>query len=480
MSDAPAGDSICEIAGRIAAGELSALEVTEAAIRRAERLQPQLNAFISIEADAALAAARDVDERIAKGDALGPLAGVPLAHKDMFYRHGKTTTCGSKIRAQFVSDRTSTALARLEGAGAVYLGGLNMSEFAVGPFGTNVHYGDCRNPWNPEHSPGGSSSGAGAAVASRIVYGALGSDTGGSIRIPAAMCSVVGFKATQGRVSRYGLMPLSYSFDCAGPLTRTVRDAARIMDTIAGYDPLDPTSSQHPGPSCEAACGAGVKGLRIGLPTSYFYDELEPEVTHGLEIAQHSLSDAGIELRPVEVPSHDQINLIWAAAVAAEAATIHRKWLRERPDDYGPIVRRRIEFGLYQPATRYIEALTLRDKILREYCSVALAECDALMTPTAPMTAPRLADVDVGDSAAMPELVLRVSRCTRPISFLGLPALSVPCGFSASGLPMAFQLIGRPFSEAILCTIGDAYQQATRWHERRPPLALEEPKAHAG
>ena len=472
---APLGDdSLCAIAARIATGEVSAQAVTEAAIARAERLQPQLNAFISMQAQAAFDAARRIDERIANGEVLGPLAGVPLAHKDMFYREGEITTCGSKIRRDFVADRTSTALDRLANAGAIYLGGLNMSEFAVGPFGTNVHYGNCHNPWQLDHSPGGSSSGSGATVAARIVYGALGSDTGGSVRIPASLCGVVGIKPTQGRVSRYGLMPLSYSFDCAGPLARTVRDAARLLDTIAGHDPLDPTSSHQPAGDCESACGADVKSLRIGIPSSYFYDEVDSQVAAALEAAQRTFAGLGVEICAVDVPSLDQVNLIWAAALAAEAATIHRKWLRERPADYGAMVRRRIEFGLYQPATRYIEALTLRDSILREFCSTAFTACDVLLTPSAPVPAPLLSEVDVGDSKAMPGLVMLLSRCTRPISYLGLPAMSVPCGFSEQGLPLAFQLVGRPFSEPTLCALGDAYQHATSWHQQVPPITTSE------
>lgn len=471
MTSSVAAMTLTEVADCIATGEVSAVEVAEVAIRRAEEMQPTLNAFISMDADDALAAARVVDARIARGDVPGPLAGVPLAHKDMYYRKGKISTCGSKIRRDFVADRTATTLARLEAAGALNLGGLNMSEFAVGPFGTNVHFGSCHNPWNIAHSAGGSSSGSGAAVAARIVYGALGSDTGGSVRIPAVMCGVVGIKPTQNRVSRYGLMPLSHSFDCPGPLVRTVRDGARVLDVIAGHDPKDPTSSQHPAPRCEALCGKDIEGLTVGIPSSYFYDELTPEVDQAVRAAQNVLTDLGATVRPTDVPDHDKINLIWAAAVAAEAATIHRRWLRERPDDYGPMVRRRIEFGLYQPATRYIEALTLRDKILREYCATAFAHCDVLLTPTAPLPAPLLADVDVGDSKDMPRWVLLASRSTRPISYLGLPAMSVPCGFSDAGLPMAFQLVGRPFAEPTLCRIGDAYQQATDWHTRIPPMA---------
>jgi aspartyl-tRNA(Asn)/glutamyl-tRNA(Gln) amidotransferase subunit A len=471
VNDDVADASLCEIADRIAARQISSLEVTEAAIRRAEALQSTLNTFISLDADGALDRARSIDRDIAKGTPVGPLAGVPLAHKDMFYRTGKVSTCGSKIRRDFVADRTSTVLARLERAGALYVGGLNMSEFAVVPFGTNVHYGNCHNPWDPERSAGGSSSGSGAATAARIVYGAFGSDTGGSVRIPAAMCGVVGIKPTQGRVSRYGLMPLSYSFDTAGPLARTVRDAARLFDVVAGHDKLDPTSHNRPTDSCETACGTDVAGLRVGIPRPYFYDETAPEVADAIAAATRTLEGIGATIVPVDVPSHDQINLIWAAALAAEAATIHRKWLRDRPDDYGALVRRRIEFELYQPATRYIEALTLRDGIVRDYCNMAFANCNVLLTPGTPITAPLLSDVDVGDSGNMPALVLLLSRCTRPISYLGLPAISVPCGFDSTGLPVSFQLIGRPFAEPTLCQVGHAYQQHTSWHERMPSLA---------
>ena len=471
MSDNLSTLDLCSLASRVRSREISAEEVTRTAIARAEALQLTLNAFIRLEADTALAQARAIDTRIAKGEIVGPLAGVPLAHKDMFYRDGMPTSCGSIIRADFVANRTSTALARLAEAGAIDLGGLNMSEFAVGPIGNNVHYGDCRNPWNPEHAPGGSSSGSAASVAARIVFGALGSDTGGSIRIPSAMSGVVGLKPTQNRVSRYGLMPLSFSFDTSGPLTRTVRDAARLLDTIAGYDPNDPTSSRRPGIRCEAACDRPLDGLRLGIPTSYFFDDLDPEVASALDAAQKAFRDIGVPLRPVPVPSHNEINLIWAAALSAEAATIHRKWLRERPGDYGPMVRRRIEFGLYQPATRYLEALSLRETFLRDYCATSFADCNVLLTPTMPVTAPRLDEVDVSDGKGMTDLVLKVSRNTRPISYLGLPALSVPCGFNEAGLPMAMQLIGRPFAEAQLCQLGHAYQKVTDWHTHIPTLA---------
>ncbi len=461
---------ICAVSNLISTREVSAVEVTQIAVKRAQELQPSINAFIQLEADAALEAAEVIDGIIKNGDRVGPLAGVPLAHKDMFYREGKVTTCGSKIRSQFKSDRTSTALDRLSRAGAVYLGGLNMSEFAVGPIGNNVHYGDCYNPWNLDHVPGGSSSGSGAGVASRIFYGALGSDTGGSIRIPSAMSGVVGLKPTQNRVSRYGLMPLSFSFDCSGPLTRSVRDAARILDVIAGSDKKDPTSSKRATDNYEEACGQPVTGLRLGVPKTYFYDDLDPDIEAAMEAVKKQYAELGLTLIPVDVPDHDHINLIWAAALASEASTIHRKWLRQYPDDYGPMVKRRIEFGLYQPATRYLEAMTLREKYLREYCGTAFKDCDALLTPTMPIAAPKYKELDVGGGEDMPKLVLKLSRNTRPISYLGLPALSVPCGFNKVGLPIAFQLIGRPFSEAKLCNLGAAYQNSTDWHTQIPNI----------
>ena len=461
---------ICAVSNLIGTREVSAVEVTQLAIKRAEELQSSINAFIQLEADEALEAAEIVDNKIKNSEYVGPLAGVPLAHKDMFYREGKITTCGSKIRSKFKADRTSTALDRLAKADAIYLGGLNMSEFAVGPIGNNVHYGDCHNPWNLAHASGGSSSGSGAGVAARIFYGALGSDTGGSIRIPSAMSGVVGLKPTQTRVSRYGLMPLSFSFDCSGPLTRSVRDSARILDVIAGYDKKDPTSSERVTDNYEKACGQSVTGLQIGVPRTYFYDDLDPEVEMAMEVVKKQYAELGLTLIPVDVPDHNHINLIWAAALAAEASTIHRKWLRKYPNDYGPMVKRRIEFGLYQPATRYLEAMTLREKYLREYCGSALKDCDALLTPTMPVTAPSYEELDVGGGEDMPSLVLKLSRNTRPVSYLGLPALSVPCGFNKAGLPIAFQLIGRPFSEARLCNLGAAYQNTTDWHTHTPKI----------
>ncbi len=462
--------SLVELADAIAARQLSAVEVASATIARAERLQPVLNCFISLQAEAALESAAAADAALARGEAPGPLHGVPLAHKDMFYRTGHVTTCGSRIRRDFVPDHDSTALARLDRAGAIYLGGLNMAEFATGPTGHNEHWGDCRNPWNQAHISGGSSSGSGASVGGRVVYGALGSDTGGSVRLPSACCGVVGLKPTNGLVSRHGLMPLSYTLDTVGPLVRTVRDAARITGVIAGHDPLDPTSSQRPVPDYEAALAEGVTGLRIGVPTDYFYDIATDEVRALMERSLDVFRAAGAEVVEVSVPDIARINHLSNVVLSSEAAAIHEPWIAGRPDDYQEQVRNRYEPGLHVPAVKYIQALSARAGLLREFVDTALAGVDALHTPGIPFPIPTRDETNVGGGERMAQMVAGLSWCTRAANYLGGPALIVPCGFTESGLPAAFQLMGRPFSEATLFRLGHAYQDATDWHTRAPSL----------
>ncbi len=462
--------SLVELADAIAARQLSAVEVVNATVDRAKRLQPVLNCFISLQAEAALESAAAADAALARSDAPGPLHGVPLAHKDMFYRTGHVTTCGSRIRRDFVPDHDSTALTRLDRAGAIYLGGLNMAEFATGPTGHNEHWGDCRNPWNQAHISGGSSSGSGASVGGRVVYGALGSDTGGSVRLPSACCGVVGLKPTNGLVSRYGLMPLSYTLDTVGPLVRTVRDAARITGVIAGHDPLDPTSSHRPVPDYEAALAEGATGLRIGVPTDYFYDIATDEVRALMERSLDVFRAAGAEVVEVPVPDIARINHLSNVVLSSEAAAIHEAWIAGRPDDYQEQVRNRYEPGLHVPAVKYIQALSARAGLLREFADSTLAGVDALHTPGIPFPIPTRDETNVGGGERMAQMVAGLSWCTRAANYLGGPALIVPCGFTESGLPAAFQLMGRPFSEATLFRLGHAYQDATDWHRRAPSL----------
>ena len=462
--------SLVEAADAIATRQLSAVDVVNAAITRAERLQPVLNCFISLQAEAAIESAAAADDALARGEAPGPLHGVPLAHKDMFYRAGHVTTCGSHIRRDFAPDHDSTALARLHRAGAIYLGGLNMAEFATGPTGHNKHWGDCRNPWNEAHVSGGSSSGSGASVAGRVVFGALGSDTGGSVRLPSACCGVVGLKPTNGLVSRHGIMPLSHTLDTVGPLTRTVRDAARLTSVIAGHDARDPTSSRRPVPDYEAALAEGAAGLRIGMATDYFYAPATDEVRTLMERSLDVFRAAGATVVEVPVPDIERINHLSNVVLSCEAAAIHEPWIAGRPDDYQAQVRSRYEPGLHVPAVKYIQALAARAGLLREFVDTALGNVDALHTPAVPFPIPTREETNVGAGERMAGMVAGLSWCTRAANYLGIPGLVVPCGFTESGLPAAFQLMGRPFSEATLFRLGHAYQSGTDWHRRAPDL----------
>jgi len=470
VSDALALDLV-GAAEAIARKEISSVELTTAALEAARKLQPTLNAFIAIEEEDALAAARAADAALAAGRALGPAHGVPLAHKDMFYRRGKVATCGSRIRKDWVADTTATVLERLADAGALYLGALNMAEFAMGGTGHNYHFGHCRNPWNVDHAPGGSSSGSGATVAARIVFGALGSDTGGSIRLPATCCGVVGIKGTQTRVSRAGAMPLSFSLDNVGPLVRSVRDAARVFAIIAGADPRDPTASPRPVPDYEAGLEGGIKGLRIALPTVHYLDNLHADVLAATEGVTDVFRKLGAEIVEVDgLPDHDLMLAAVHVIMTVEAATIHGPWLRERPKDYSEAVRSRLEPGLYYPATRYLDALNLRGPTLQAFTEAVFAKADVMLTPVLAGPVPSLAQTDAHVSAEAARAAAAVARNTRPINYLGLPSLSFPGGFTATGLPIGFQLVGRGFDEATLFRAGHAFQRETRWHSRLPPV----------
>jgi aspartyl-tRNA(Asn)/glutamyl-tRNA(Gln) amidotransferase subunit A len=461
---------LVETADGIASGAFSSEEVTRACIERIEAAQSHLNCFIRFEPDEALETAKAADRARARGMNLGPLHGVPLAHKDMFYRAGKPSTGGNAIQRDFMPGYTATVMQRLAAAGALCLGGLNMSEFASGPVGQNLHFGDCRNPWNTAHAPGGSSSGSGSAVAARLVHGALGSDTGGSVRIPAALCGLVGMKGTQGRVSRYGGMPLSFSLDCFGPLARTAADCARLYEVIAGSDPMDPTASQEPVDAYEAAVSKSVKGLRIGIDPRHGGIAPSVDVAAAIDAALKVYGDLAVEIVEVTMPDQDELNALSNIITRSEAATLHRKWLRARRDDYSPQVRRRIEIGLAIPATRYIEALSLRAHHLQRLIDAVFSKCDALILPSVGEPSPTLAELDVGDSDALPAMLMRLTGYTRPLNYYGVPALTVPAGFAANGLPLGFQVVGRPFDEALLFRLAGAFQGATEHHLKAPRL----------
>ncbi|NQU61894.1 MAG: amidase [Rhodospirillales bacterium] len=475
MADDPSSLSLTETAAAIKGRKLSSAEATQACLDGMARLGNKLNCIAALDTDAVIAAAAQADKQIAqetkKGNDLGPLAGVPLAHKDMFYRQGRVSGCGSKIRVDFIPDETATVLTRLDGAGALDIARLNMVEFALGVTGHNEITGPVRNPWNTDHVTGGSSSGSGAAVAAGLVKGALGSDTGGSIRFPAACCGVVGLKPTYGRVSRYATMPLSYSLDTIGPLTRTVADNALMFKTIAGFDAKDPTTSAMAVADPLENLEGGVKGLRLGIPENYFWEEADAEVRAMLDETVDIYRRLGAVITPVSVPrSIDATNTMTTLITSSEGAALHGRWMRERAQDYGRQTLGRLTLGALTPAANYIEALALRDGILAQFMDAVFTKADALITPLMMGPVPTIEETDLAANPGFAEFITAMGHCTRPVNYLGLPGLSVPAGFTENGLPASFQLIGRPFDEAMLYRAARAYERETGCTDKRPAL----------
>jgi aspartyl-tRNA(Asn)/glutamyl-tRNA(Gln) amidotransferase subunit A len=467
----PALLSLTEAARAIAQKRYSSREVTQSCLDRIAQWQPRLNAFMAIEAEAALAAADAADAALAKGNNRGPLHGVPLAHKDMYYDAGKVVTCGSKIRRDWVATTTATSLQRLKDAGTVRLGSLQMAEFAYGPTGHNAHYGAVHNPWGLDHITGGSSSGSGAAVAARLTFAALGSDTGGSIRMPAHFCGVTGLKTTVGLISRAGAMPLSQSLDTVGPLARSAEDCALLTGLMAGADPADPTCVDRPVPDYVAATREPLKGLTIGVPGAFYVDDLDADTARILDDTVATLKREGAQVVPVELPDQRQLTAACQLVLACEAAAFHKRWLIERPQDYGPQALMRLQNGLAISGVTYLEALRWRGPALAAYLA-ATAGADVLLAPVAPAAAPTIAESDVGNSPDAEAVIQRLTRFTRPVNYLGLPSLAIPAGFTGKGLPVGMQLIGRPFDEATLLRAGAAFQRATDFHARCPEMEM--------
>jgi len=394
---------------------------------------------------------------------------VPLAHKDMYYEAGKIVTCGSRIRRDFVATTTSTALQRLKDAGTIRLGSLQMAEFAYGPTGHNAHFGPVHNPFALDRITGGSSSGSGSAVAARLTFAALGSDTGGSIRMPAHFCGVTGLKTTVGRISRAGAMPLSQSLDTVGPLARTVEDCAVLLGLMAGADAADPTAIAGPVPDYVVATAGSMKGLTIGVPSAFYVDDLDAEVARVLDATIATLKSEGASIVQVDLPDQRQLSSAALLVLAVEAAAFHKRWMIERPGDYGAQVLMRLQNGLAVPAVTYLEALRWRAPALAAHMA-ATEGVDAVIAPVSPVPAPTIAESDVGNAPDAESIIQRLTRFTRPINYLGLPSLSIPSGFTRAGLPVGLQLVGRSFDEATLLRIGAAFQRATDFHERVPQL----------
>jgi aspartyl-tRNA(Asn)/glutamyl-tRNA(Gln) amidotransferase subunit A len=462
------GLSVAAVSKAVFAREFSPLELTDAYLTRIEHLNPRINAYITVTAERARDDAKRATEELAAGRSRGPLHGVPLALKDLYETAGIRTTGGGKIHSDHVPATDCTAARRLRDAGTILLGKLNTHEYAYGVTTTNPHYGPTRNPWNLEHIPGGSSGGSGAAIAAGLATATMGTDTGGSIRMPASVCGVVGLKPTYGRVSKAGVLPLSYLFDHAGPLTRTVEDAALLLNAVAGYDPFDPTTVRTPTQDYTAALRGGLRGLRIGIPRAYFYDRLEDGVASAVEQAIATLRSHGADVRDVTIPGVAEGVGALFDLVLAEAQEIHAEAMRMRPADFGADVRGLLASPPPDGAALML-GLRARDALCVSMRS-ALESVDLLVTPTTPIVAARIGAETVRYGGLDESILSAMIRCTAPFNATGLPALSIPCGFTGAGLPVGLQIVGRSFDEATVLRAGHAYEQATQWHLRKPVL----------
>ena len=463
--------SLCETRDAIRNREFSSLELIEHLLTRIEKLQPRLNCFIRVDADHARQKAMELDKQLHNGDSAGPLHGIPLAHKDMFYTAGKVTTCASRIRKSFVPQVTSTLLERLDFAGAINLGTLNMTEFAFGPTGHNAIWGDCKNPWNLDHITGGSSSGSGSAVAARLVMGSLGSDSGGSIRLPSSMCGIVGLKPTLTRLSLYGAMGLSFSIDTPGPMTRTVADCALMMDVISGADPNDPYCSELPTSDYSAVIGRDIKGMRIGVPANYFYEDASDEIKKIMQDSLKTLESLGAEIVEINVPYVEYLSDLSRAILYPEGTAKHIQWLRDCPEQYSPQIKVRAATGFGIPSPVYHEALNARATILKSFVEEVFDKCEVLHTPMLSFSVPSSKETDVSSGSVMWKVIGSIVHCTAPFNYLGLPAMSVPAGFTLNSLPSSFQLVARPFAETSLLQVASAYEACCPHHKVIPNLA---------
>ncbi|HEY1295247.1 MAG TPA: amidase [Chloroflexota bacterium] len=459
---------ITQAADLLRTRQLSSLELTRAYLQRIERLNPRLRAYITVMADEAEREARQADTEIAASTYRGPLHGVPLGIKDLFDVSGVPTTFGSKILEHNVAAQDAAVVARLKQAGAVILGKHNLHEFAFGITSENPHFGAVRNPWNTDRIPGGSSGGTAAGVAGGLCAAGIGSDTGASIRAPASFCGVVGLKPTYGRVSRVGGLPLAWSLDHAGPITRSVADCASVLQAIAGHDPSDPGSADVPVPDFSAQLNAGISGLRLGVPREYFFEVVEPEVDKLVRAAIDVLAGLGARVEEVSLPHVMHAQVAGNVIMSTEAAAWHATWLRERPDDYGSDVLARIRGGQLIRAVDYLASQQMRTLIQADFRQ-AFERVDVVVSPTVPLVAPPIGrTLEAGGPLNVAPRSI-ANRDTVPCNLTGMPAISVPCGFS-DGLPVGLQIMAPAFAEPLVLRVAAAYESASPWRAERPPI----------
>ena len=469
MAEAILELSLVGLSRRVRRKEISPVEIVRKTLERIDRLGSRLNSYITVMGGQAEAEARAAEREIQKGNYRGPLHGLPIAVKDIFDTRGVRTTAGSKILGERVPDHDASVVARLRKAGAVLIGKTNMHEFSYGVTSDNPHYGPVRNPWDPKRIPGGSSGGSGAAVAASLCAAALGSDTGGSIRIPAAACGVTGLKPTYGRVSRHGVIPFAWSLDHVGPIAKTAEDAAIMLSVLAGRDAKDRRSSRRPVPDYVQALKGPVRGVRLGVPRDFFFEHVDPEVLSAVRAAVQALEGLGARSVPVQL-SHFELCAAAAAHITlVEAASYHEPYMRNHMEDYGDDVRLRLYAARNFLATDYVKSQRAR-ALLQQSLTEAFGQADVILTPTLPAFPPPIGEFFVRSGDMREHVIDAFIRFNNPFNLTGLPAVSVPCGFGSAGLPVGLQIVGRPFDEAAVLRLAHAYQTQTDWHKKHPAL----------
>ena len=467
--------TIEELAPLVQRREVSPVEITQAALAQADRLQPILNSFITILGDQAMAQAKEQEAALARGEYRGPLQGIPIGIKDNIATEGIRTTLGSKVLANHVPDEDAHVVRLCKEAGAIILGKENLEEFAAGATSNNPHYGAVHNPWALDHIPGGSSGGGGANVAAEVTFASLGTDLGGSVRLPGTFCGVVGLKQTFGRVSQRGLLVTSFNGDHIGPMTRSVADSALVLQAIAAYDPLDPSTVPVPVPDYTAGLGKNLAGMRMGVPSNHYFDLLDPEVEASMRQALAALEELGVETREVKLPSMEYFGALRFAAMADSVVT-HEPLIKAHREDYGPDVLYRTLAGQFVLGRDYSKAMKVQRIIKEEHASV-LQDVDFLVMPTAPFAAPPILDEYV--TVAGVKHKVRgpgsgiISRNTSPMNATGLPAITIPCGFTQAGLPIGLQFVCSPFQESLLFQVAQGYERISPAQGRRPPVLAE-------
>lgn len=455
--------SLAEAAGLIAKREISSEDLVQVHLDRISLLEPRLNCFITQTPEAALRRAREADAEIQSGIYRGPLQGIPFALKDLYETRGTPTTAGSLFFKERVPKENAAVVERLNAAGIANLGKLNLHEIALGVTNNNPHFGACHNPWDLERTPGGSSGGSGAALAAGFCMGSLGSDTGGSIRIPASLSGVVGLKPTYGRISLRGVVPLSWNLDHSGPMARRTRDVALLLQAIAGYDPEDPASLDMGVPDYMAQLMGGVRGWRIALAEDAFFSKGDEQVLAAAKNAAGVFAGLGAKIEPVEFQGAHEAAKQNGLMVTSDAAAYHQERLREQPEKFGADIRQRLEMGAAYTSSEYSHARR-KQTLLRRKFEQFFSEYDLLLSATTPIAAPPLEGPDAVQQAAT------LTRFTAPFNFTGLPAISLPCGFTDQDLPIGLQIVTRPWGEAALLRAAQAYEGATEWHQMHPNI----------